>query len=129
MPGGFCGALAEADADYTHHGNGVLKLKVVVCGYKDSVFFTSSQGKPVVYSATKNAWGYVTHVPDGVLHKMHSDSEQDNYGMNSLGPEAELIRSRFCSHSKSVSSHQHTQLGPSVAVAVAGRPPWWRHPV
>lgn len=53
MPRGFCAALGNGNTD------SVLKFQRAVCGYKDSIFFMSSGGKPVVYSTTKNAWSYV----------------------------------------------------------------------
>lgn len=66
MPGGFCGALVEDT-------NSVFKFKTVVCGHKDSIFFMSSRGKPVVHSTTKNAWSYVP-----LLRKMQHVLNLDN---------------------------------------------------
>ena len=71
MPGGFCAALAEETS------NIVFKFKVVVCGHKDSIFFMSSRGKPVIYSTTKNAWSYVSlfnkmqHLPNHIGRDNH----------------------------------------------------------
>ncbi|KAG0618693.1 hypothetical protein M758_4G085600, partial [Ceratodon purpureus] len=74
-PGGFC-------ADHTRE----FKFKAVVRGFKDSVFFVSSEVKPEVDSATKNARGCVSHVL--VLSKMHSDN---------CGAFEELVRT-CCGH-------------------------------
>jgi hypothetical protein len=110
MPGGFCAALAEETS------NSVFKFKAIVCGHRDSIFFMSSRGKPVVYSTTKNAWSYVPlfskmqHLPSHV----HRDNHYLHGGSDSA---AVALRVRF--RSGQVTNHGRG--------AAAGRPPRWRY--
>jgi hypothetical protein len=103
MPGGFCGAIVEET-------NSVLKFKTVVCGHKDSIFFISSRGKPVVYSSTKNAWSYVP--PFSKMQHVPNHIDLDNASVAVQNP----LRVRSPS----------TQIINGPPSVVDGRPPRWR---